>query len=119
MMEFKVQPFEPKVHHIVTIGELGARGGFSEIPLLPPPAIEVVYVSYLGGYNRVGVVAPRRKTKGGSRAFECLVVPVMVLLDPADVPLHLAKLGQNMSRQKSAGTVQYTAEQLKMKLDLT
>ncbi|CAE7450843.1 unnamed protein product [Symbiodinium pilosum] len=66
LLEPKRKDFlEMMVHHIVTIG--------------------VVYVSYLGGYNRVGVV-------------------VMVLLDPADVPLHLAKL------------CKYTAEQLKMNI---
>eukprot|EP00439_Symbiodinium_sp_Y106_P053402 s4713_g7.t1 len=59
------------VHHVVTIG--------------------VVYVSYLGGYNRVGVV-------------------VMVLLDPADVPLHLAKLDCPKKLCK------YTAEQLKINM---
>ncbi|CAE7191626.1 unnamed protein product [Symbiodinium necroappetens] len=63
LLEPKRKDFlEMMVHHVVTIG--------------------VVYVSYLGGYNRVGVV-------------------VMVLLDPADVPLHLAKLGLFTTAAKS------------------
>jgi len=54
MLEFKRKDFlEMVVHHVVTI--------------------LVIYVSYIYGWNRVGVV-------------------VMFLLDPADVPLHLAKL---------------------------
>jgi len=47
--------------------------------------VVVIYISYVYGWNRVGVV-------------------VMVLLDPADVPLHLAKL------------CKYTAEATKLSL---
>lgn len=54
LMEHRRKDFiEMQVHHVVTVG--------------------LVCVSYIHGYNRIGVI-------------------VMVLLDPADVPLHIAKL---------------------------
>ena len=59
--------------------------------------IEVVYVSYFGGWNRVGVVdAWLHQTCSDTRPDRCqwfaFADQVMVLLDPADVPLHLAHL---------------------------
>eukprot|EP00931_Biecheleriopsis_adriatica_P104216 TRINITY_DN78913_c0_g1_i1.p1 TRINITY_DN78913_c0_g1~~TRINITY_DN78913_c0_g1_i1.p1 ORF type:complete len:358 (-),score=57.11 TRINITY_DN78913_c0_g1_i1:49-1086(-) len=64
---------EMMVHHLVTIG--------------------VVYVSYLFGWNRVGVV-------------------VMVLLDPADLPLHLAKLCKYTAEATQRGVWQFLADRL-------
>ncbi|CAK9031875.1 unnamed protein product [Durusdinium trenchii] len=74
LLEPKRKDFlEMMVHHIVTIG--------------------VVYVSYFGGWNRVGVV-------------------VMVLLDPADVPLHLAKLCKYTSEALQMNLWQFFADRL-------
>jgi len=74
LLEPKRKDFlEMMVHHIVTIG--------------------VVYVSYFGGWNRVGVV-------------------VMVLLDPADVPLHLAKLCKYTSEALEMNIWQFFADRL-------
>lgn len=74
LLEPKRKDFlEMMVHHIVTIG--------------------VVYVSYFGGWNRVGVV-------------------VMVLLDPADVPLHLAKLCKYTSEALHMNIWQFFADRL-------
>lgn len=64
---------EMMVHHIVTIG--------------------VIYVSYLHGWNRVGVM-------------------VMVLLDPADVPLHLAKLCKYTAEKTGKQMWQFMADRL-------
>jgi len=74
LLESKRKDFaEMMLHHVVTIG--------------------VVYVSYFGGYNRVGVV-------------------VMALLDPADVPLHLAKLCKYTAETTKRGIWQFVADRL-------
>uniref|UniRef100_A0A7S2JE31 TLC domain-containing protein n=1 Tax=Alexandrium andersonii TaxID=327968 RepID=A0A7S2JE31_9DINO len=74
MMEFKRKDFlEMVIHHAVTIA--------------------VIYVSYIYGWNRVGVV-------------------VMVLLDPADVPLHLAKLCKYTAESSGRHLWQFLADRL-------
>lgn len=74
LLEFKRKDFvEMVVHHLVTIA--------------------VIYVSYVYGWNRVGVV-------------------VMVLLDPADVPLHLAKLCKYTADASGRHRWQFLADRL-------
>merc|ERR1712032_904793 len=55
--------------------------------------VTVIYISYIYGWNRVGVV-------------------VMVLLDPADVPLHLAKLCKYIADAKGLYIWQFIADRL-------
>jgi len=74
LLEPKRKDFlEMMAHHLVTIG--------------------VVYVSYLWGWNRIGVV-------------------VMILLDPADVPLHLAKLCKYTGEKTKQALWQFFADRL-------
>merc|ERR1712151_1338013 len=55
--------------------------------------VVVIFISYVYGWNRVGVV-------------------VMVLLDPADVPLHLAKLFKYTSEVTKRRVLQVVADRL-------
>ncbi|CAL1160106.1 unnamed protein product [Cladocopium goreaui] len=69
------------------------RKDFLEMMVHHIVTIGVVYVSYFCGWNRVGVV-------------------VMVLLDPADVPLHLAKLCKYTSEALEMNIWQFFADRL-------
>jgi len=74
LLEAKRKDFvEMIVHHVVTV--------------------VVIYISYVYGWNRVGVV-------------------VMVLLDPADVPLHLAKLCKYTFEATKRQAWQFVADRL-------
>jgi len=74
LLEPKRKDFvEMIVHHVVTV--------------------TVIYISYIYGWNRVGVV-------------------VMVLLDPADVPLHLAKLCKYTAEVTKVHFWQWVADRL-------
>lgn len=69
------------------------RKDFIEMMLHHIVTVIVIGVSYVQGWNRIGVV-------------------VMVLLDFADVPLHLAKCSKYTGEQKTAGPWQFLADRL-------
>lgn len=69
------------------------RKDFVEMMLHHIVTVVVICVSYIYGWNRIGAV-------------------VMVLLDFADVPLHLAKCCKYTAEQRSAGPWQFLADRL-------
>jgi len=69
------------------------RKDFTEMIVHHLVTVTVIYISYVYGWNRVGVV-------------------VMVLLDPADVPLHLAKLCKYTAEATGRRIWQFTADRL-------
>lgn len=69
------------------------RKDFMEMMIHHVVTVLVIYVSYVYGWNRIGVV-------------------VMALLDPADVPLHLAKLCKYTADNKGSKFWQVMADRL-------
>lgn len=69
------------------------RKDFAEMLIHHIVTIVIIYVSYVYGWNRVGVV-------------------VMALLDPADVPLHLAKLCKYTAESTKKHLWQFLADRL-------
>jgi ceramide synthetase len=69
------------------------RKDFVEMIVHHVVTVTVICISYMYGFNRVGVV-------------------VMVLLDPGDVPLHLAKLCKYIADSKEGSMWQFLADRL-------
>mmetsp|Transcript_37310 Transcript_37310/g.106573 ORF Transcript_37310/g.106573 Transcript_37310/m.106573 type:complete len:657 (+) Transcript_37310:44-2014(+) len=69
------------------------RSDFFEMLVHHGVTVTVIYISYVYGWNRVGVV-------------------VMLLLDPADVPLHLAKLCKYIAGATKRHLWQFIADRL-------